>query len=630
MVRKQQQVGDPRGFGRVPRPLLAVALLAVIVGLPATSHGQSWLPIPINFDTVSLATSGNTPASGVVPYNGGVVGSLSDSTVYVSFLAGNNLTATIGSGTLAYASGTWNWSSGTVANSYVSTMSQSFAIADLKTAGLQLVDANASRMYISYGINAYDKSAQPVYTDGGRFSYVELNYKTNGGNGVDLSSIEQFSGSLSAKSYAAPSAGGGLLYATGNTPSTQQLMTQLVTAAGGTGAGSTWVPTNGSAVVRVTGPSTVVDVASPFTNFQPYLASVYASGSSELQSPTMTLMRDPYTPQPTAGFRSGTAVGALNWSGGIGFVSNTAANGVTGSTTYNTGYFFKPSVTRNVTASGTYYGVVFTGSVSVCETTAAAGTTTPTKWYDGLTINVNTGTDGAAINSYLQSGGPTGVTNITLSGTGWSQFSTDFCLGSGTSNAGAAAPDFTVVGGANSQYNSDYGQIVQKVIGDFQEGVNAGLYANAVSGSYNYWLFSNGASALNTTGTIGVLPSSVWFQNPALAYGNSGSGAQNTYAAVIWKNSYQLTASGSYAYGGVYGAPFDDRFGSPYVGSFGNTFPLDDNGGSLTIVLNEAITAVPEPAACMTLFGAATTVGALIWHRGRNRRRPAVLSRCKE
>jgi hypothetical protein len=61
-------------------------------------------------------------------------------------------------------------------------------------------------------------------------------------------------------------------------------------------------------------------------------------------------------------------------------------------TTYNTGYFFSPAVTQAVVGSGTYYGWQFSGGVSVAATTLPAGTATPTRWYSGLTINVNTGT----------------------------------------------------------------------------------------------------------------------------------------------------------------------------------------------------------------------------------------------
>jgi len=598
--------------------LIAIGLVVAACGTLAPARAQSWVPVTINFDTLSLATSGNTPSSGVKPYNGGVT-TLTDSNVFVSFLGSGGLTATIGSGTLSYSTtGTWTWTSGTVVSTYGSTMSQGFSIADLKSQGLQLVDANASRMYITYGTNAYNQSAQPAYTDGWRYSYVELNYKTNGGNGVDLSNIEQFSGSVAIESR---NQGGTLLYAAGNSLSTQQLMTQLVTAAGGTGAGATWVPTNGSQVVRVTGPSTVANVASPFTNFQPLLAAVYSGSVSELTSPTMTNLRDPYSPQTTAGYRSGTAVGALNWSGAAGFTSSASATGVASGTTYNTGYFFTPTVTQTVVGSGTYYGLQFSGSVSVAATTLPAGTSTPTRWYPGLTINVNTGTDGSAINSFLQSGGPTSLTSITLSGTGWTQFSTDFSGTTGPANAPNSAPTQSIASGSNSQFNYDYGQVVQKVIGDFQEGINAGLYANALSGSYNYWLFPNGAGALSTTGTVGVLPSSIWFQNPQFAYQNSGTGAQNTFGALIWNNSYQVTSSGSYAYGGVYGSPFDDRYGSPYIGSFGNTFPLDTNGGSLTVRLNEAINAVvPEPSAVVLVAAAAATACGFRWRRRRRDR----------
>lgn len=592
---------------------MALGVVAAALCGATKAYGQG-APVRLDFDTTSFATSGNTPASGVTPWNGGVT-MLSDSNVFVSFLGGNQLTVTVGSGTLTGGNGNWTYVLAGSTNTYSSTMSQGFSIAQLKSGPAFLAYADSSRMYISYGTNSYSQSNQPAFTDSTRYSYVELNYKT-GGNGVDLSNIEQFGGSIGLKSLTSSST---VTYETGNTLSTQQLLSTLVQTAGGTAAGPTWVPTGpGGTIVRVTGPSNVANVPSPFTDFQPYLANVFAAGAGDLQSPTMTLMRDPYTPQTTAGARSDTAVGALNWSGAIGFMSSSTATGVVSGTTYNTGYFFTPTVTQNVTSSGTFYGLQFTGSVSVSVPTAFSGTTTPTKWYDGLTINVSTGTDGAAINSFLQSGGPTAVTNITLSGTGWAQYSADFSLGSGTANAAAGAPTAAVAGGANSSTSPEYGQVVQKVLGDFQEGLNAGLYANTASGSYTYYLFSNGVSPLSATGTVGVLPSSVWYQNPQFAYQNTGTGAQNTFGAVIWNNSYQVTSSGSIAYGGVYGSPYDDRFGSPYTGEFGNTFALNP-GGSLLVTLNEAIVAVPEPSTVALVAVAGAALGGTAWRRRRRR-----------
>lgn len=592
---------------------MALGVIAAALCGATEAFGQG-SPVRLDFDTNSFATSGNTPASGVTPWNGGVT-TLSDSNVFVSFLGGNQLTVTVGSGTLTGGNGSWTYVHAGGTDTYTSTMSQSFSIAALKTGTAFLAYADSSRMYISYGTNAYNQSNQPASTDSSRYSYVELNYKP-GGNGVDLSNIEQFGGSIGLKSL---TSGNVVTYETGNSLTTQQLLSTLVQTAGGTAAGSTWVPTGpGGTIVRVTGPSNVANVLSPFTNFQPYLANVHAAGPSDLQSPTMTLMRDPYSPQPTAGARSGTAVGALNWSGGIGFTSSTTAIGIVSGSNYNTGYFFTPTVTQNVTSSGTFYGLQFTGSVSVVTSTASAATTTPTKWYTGLTINVSTGTDGGAINSFLQSGGPTAATNIKLSGAGWAEYSTDFCLGSGTANAAAGAPTAAVAGGANSPTSPEYGQVVQKVLGDFQEGLSAGLYANAASGSYTYYLIGSGVSPLSTTGTVGVLPSSVWYQNPQFAYQNTGTGGQNTFGAVIWNNSYQVTPSGSIGYGGVYGSPYDDRFGSPYDGTFGNTFTMN-SGGSLLVTLNESIVAVPEPSTVTLVAVASATLGGTAW-RWRRRR----------
>jgi hypothetical protein len=601
--RKIRRFMNRHMYGNAQRRSLGAAFACIIVcaaAMPAGRVCHAEQPVRLNFDTSALTYSPDPQY--VSLYNGGA-SSLTGSNIYVSIQGGAGFSATIGTGSLSFASGTWSYVTASSTSQYASTMSQAFSVADLQATPLQLVSANASRFIFSYGTNAYGYAGSspaappgtPLSPSSARYSVIEVNYGAGGGNGVDLTNIDQFGGSLQMTARNSSSA---VTHATGNSRSSQEMMTRLVAVAGGTG--STLVVNSASQVASVTGLA-FSGTSSAYGNLQQYLGTVWnGSGTSTLKSPLLTNILDDAYPG---------GLGATGWTSGS--TTGTTTPIVSPNTTYNVGYYFNPTITATTVNAATYHGVTFSGSVTIVSAT----TTGPVlKTYTGLTINVLTGTDGSQMNAYLNSGGPTSDTNIQLTGTGWADFYSDFYL---PNNNSSAAPDITLVNtGSNSALNIPYGQVVQKVIGDFQEAVVSGLYGNIMSGTYAYYENNLPVAVSGTAAAVGELRSSLWWQNPSLAYSNTDTSAKNLYSNEVFPNSF-VTGTGGFsaAYGGVYGAPFDDRYGNViYEPQFGNTFALPTDGGSLTVKFLEGVP-VPEPSgvALLTVMGA--TASGMAWRR---------------
>lgn len=583
------------------RGLLGAAFACVIVcaaAMPAGRVCHAQLPVTLNFDTSALTYSSDPQY--VSLYNGGA-SSLTGSNVYVSF-QGDGFSATIGTDSLSFASGTWSYTTASSTSQYASTMSQAFSVADLQATPLQLVSATASRFIFSYGTNAYGYAGSssvpppgtPLSPGSARYSLIEVNYRA-GANGVDLTNIDQFGGSLQ---MTARNSSNAVTNATGNSRSSQEMMTKLSAVAGGTG--STLVVNSGGQVASVSGLS-FSGTSNAYGNLQQYLGTVWnGSGASTLKSPLLTNILDDAYPG---------GQGAISWTSAA--TTGTTTPIVSPNTNYSFGYYFNPTITATTVNAATYQGVTFSGSVTITSVT----TTGPVlKTYNGLTINVLTGTDGSQMNAYLNSGGPTGDTNIQLTGTGWDDFNQDFYL---PVNNSSAAPDMTLVNtGTTSAQNIPYGQVVQQVIGDFQEAVVSGLYGNTMSGTYAFYQNNLPTAMTGTAAAVGELSSALWWQNPSLAYSNTDNFAKNLYSNEVFPNSF-VTGTGGFsaAYGGVYGAPFDDRYGNlHYEPQFKNTFTLPTDGGSLTVKFYEGVP-VPEPSgvALLTVMGA--TASGMAWRR---------------
>lgn len=578
------------------RPLVHGVLATALACWAGAGTCFSADPLSLRFDLSSLTYASGTQYAPI--YNAGA-SSLSGSNIFVSFQAGT-FSATIGGTASLSASGnTWTYTTASSTTTYNSIMSQAFSAQQLQDSGFQIGTISAGRIIFAYGADSYGYGASgtasvappgtPLAPGSTRYSVIEMNY--NAGNGVDLTNIDQFGGALQITARDSANA---LVASTGNTKSTQQFMTDMVSIAGGTA--SPLVVMSGTQVASVTGPSvwngSPAVTSAAYGDLQQYIGTVASgTGSAALKSPTLTNIIDTAYP------------GGL---GSIAFLtSSTAGNSLVTGSNYQVGYSFTPTVTP----SGSLASISFTGSVSILsQSTPASGPIAHT--YGGLTFSIASGT---SMDSYLASGGPTSFTTIVLSGTGWTQFSQDFAnqTGNPSDNAAYAAPLNGVISGSNSPLNSEYGQVIQKVMGDFQEAVTAGLYGNTMSGSYTYFQ-NNSTSPVTGSGTFGELPSAIWWQNPQLAYSNTNSLAKNLFANEVFPNTF-VTGTGGFSAsgGGVYGAPYDDRFGNvidPALTQWRNTFALPTDGGSLTVMFFEGIP-VPEPSGVTVVAIACAAVG---------------------
>jgi len=589
--------------------LLATLVVAggTFGGAPA-SLGQS---LPLYFDTSHLTLATGTQY--VTLNNGTATGSLTPNDVYVTFQGASGTVAAVYqgvSGTLSWTNQDFSWITSNTTKNYTSIMSQSFSVGGLQNQMMTVQNLGASRVTFSYGqfVNDFtNPSNVAALTNSSpiRFTYTEPNYTVSSGtvtaNGWDLTNIDQYGGSLQLTSWQGVSGSGAINLQTKATRSTQEMMSRLVTLAGGTASNP--VVMSGSGVSRVIGPTDLT--TTEFGNMQAYMGAV-GTGSSGLASPRLTnLLIDN---------------GALQGPGSQQYSTTASPSaGLSGNTTYNLSYYFTPVVSSTtLSTSGTGYNVVFSGSVVAANNSSGAVSAT----YSDLTVTVSSGTDGSAMNAFLNTGNASGGTIITLGGgtaNAWATLATDFGTGVG--------PTAAVIAGSTSSIGADYGWAAQRVMGDFQEGVMAGLYGNQQSGTYTYYTTGSTGLAVANSGTaaIGSLRSADWFQNPQFAYTGTAPGSVNTFAREVFLNSSIATNSGTILTGGgVYGAQYDDRFSSnfqfpEYVNTIpGSEFAPTTTPGSITVTFLEAA-AVPEPSAVALVVTAAATCGGVAWRRRRRR-----------
>jgi hypothetical protein len=254
--------------------------------------------------------------------------------------------------------------------------------------------------------------------------------------------------------------------------------------------------------------------------------------------------------------------------------------------------FFTPTFTTS--GSDTTYAITFTGSITAVEPGYDGTTNNQIKTYGSgsapLTITIDSG---SSFYGYLANGN-VNLSTVTLSGSDWATFSTDFFVSGGGPQAGPAA---AIASGSTSNDSAGYGQIVQRAIGDLQELLMIGVYGNT-----SEVLFS-GSSVI-----LGSLPSQNVWSDKAYAYVNTGTAGFNPIGKYIWENSSYTDASGVSTAGAVYSNPYDDRF------SGGVSIGLDSQGGTLTIGLRE-INPVPEPSAIALLAIGGAALGGRVWRR---------------
>jgi hypothetical protein len=421
----------------------------------------------------------------------------------------------------AFAQGLGNWYvNGVAAGNNV--MSPSYTIADMNEGGgAQATLVLGNNLYIEYGQNTIGNNPPPnTATPTTRFATVEFTY--NPGqitNNLDFTAINNIGAAVRA-TYVGNSGTTSL----GFTNYTSELLPTLGAAVAPTNLASAASPT---ATVQNNGGNYVASVLSTaqppsggqantntafLAGYPAYIASVLSGTVATVKQPLMTNQAGGLNPTPS------DLVGAPGFQGPVRTGSIAPGN------TWQVASFFTPTFTPAI--SDTTYSITFTGFITAVQPgyTGTAPNDQFKAYGTGSTSLTITIASGSSFYGYLANGNVNNAT-VTLSGSDWATFSTDFYQG-GYDNGSQAAPNASIASGATSNDSIDYGQIVQRAIGDLQEMMMIGVYGNTSE------VVFSGSSVI-----LGSLPSQNVWSDKAYAYVNTGSNGFNPIGEYIWQNS---------------------------------------------------------------------------------------------
>lgn len=405
--------------------------------------------------------------------------------------------------------------------------SKAYSLANVASKGIQLNTATSLVGFISYGdktgIEKLGVGSQPAFLDPStsRYSIFEISYNGATG-GADITNISQFGGAITMEFQDSK---GTVQSSIGNSENTTDMFNSLAKCSGFSGSTSSAVIflNDDGEFVRAVGTNVFPNgsVQTPFPKFNAYLNSLYITYGTDSVVKKLTNL----APGASAGGE-----------GSAGFPSTTTATKVTPSTSsdtviYNLDYHFTAHLTQveapgGDTPNGTY-SVKLKGHVNA--TAANPGTAIQSHKYDDLEIDIAAdvlSTNNLYMTNFIYQAALTGA-GIDVTKSGWDAFINDF----GSANVEAAA--------------------IKKAAGDFAEGMTCGF-----PGSQTY-------ATSDPSSKLGELTSYEWWQNSQLAY----SLAQTTesyyskYGNAVFLNSNGNNAGNTFNYGGVYGSPYDDRFG---------------------------------------------------------------------
>ena len=490
----------------------------------------------------------------------------------------------------------WSLTSATGTTYYDNLMSPSFTVTELNGTsgnGFSIKYIHGQNMYIEYGTNSIDGSTAPGAPPGIdapiRFSDVEFTFG-NGERGAnaDLTNINSIEPALN------------LEFVSLDTHTTFSVGSQLWTskmfpyvAAKSDPATMISAQTDhdplsyngGYYVAKIKGASGIT----PGTDFfMDYPAAIQTAISGSLSTPLLNNI--PGGDVPTA----------QELTKGDGFIGTIAS---AGPVLYQVSYAFKPSFTRS--ADNTTYKITFCGTITAVTPNYATNPSPENiKTYGStthpLTITVD---DGNSFWGYLSSGNvncsTTFCPKVTLGGgtvgSDWASFSTDFYNNGNNSPidvcpGSQGGPNSTIiVSGTSSNNTLDYGQTVQKVLGDFQEFAMVGCFGNTKMG--------RGASTVSpdfSSTMIGAIPSWDVFQDKSYAYDflltQVPPPAHSDIGEYIWTNSQNSTTTPTSTVttsGAIYINPYDDRFPIGVAINLGTDQYATGNGGTLTVQLRE-------------------------------------------
>lgn len=424
--------------------------------------------------------------------------------------------------------------------------SKAYSLADVNTNGIQLNSATSLIGFISYGskdgIEKLGAGAQPAFLDNStpRYSIFEISYDGTTG-GADITNISQFGGSIEMKFQKLD---GTVQSSIGNSVGTTDMFTALGVCSGYSGSGSTAVIflDDKGKFLRAVGTNVFPNgtVQTPYATFNAYLQSLFNANGSKSVVKKLTNLAPGANPGGT---------------GSAGFPSTTSAVNVTPSTAnesviYNLDYHFTAHLTQVIApdqdAPNGTYSVKLKGHVNA--TAAAVGTAIQSHKYGDLEIEIAADdftTNNLYMTNFIYQAALTGA-GINVTTSGWDAINIDF----GSANVKAAA--------------------IKKVAGDFAEGITCGFPGSIINADSD------------PSQKLGEMTSYEWWQNPQLAYSLAQKGEfyYSRYGDVIYKNSKGNNAGNAFSYGGVYGSPYDDRFGL-------NLISPDENTTDMVIALME-------------------------------------------
>lgn len=447
-------------------------------------------------------------------------GNLSSSNVYITFAA-NASDMIYGSGLSAE---TINFSGGNISIDGTSYgTSKAYSLEDIATNGLVLNSATSLVGFISYGsatgIEKLPTGTQPNFLSSAtpRYSIFEVSYNgTNGG--ADITNISQYGGSITLAFLN----GGSIQSQVGNTLDTTSMFNALAGASGFSGSTSTsavYVDSNGL-FIRVIGTNVFPNGAeqTPYPTYNAYLQALFTRYSSGSVVKELTNLAPGQNPGGT---------------GAVGYQSTSAATNVSPSTTYNLDYHFTAVVTQVTSPdpaknnpNGTY-SVELSGYVNATLAGSDSGAVQSYR-YDNLSVTIAADdlTNGNLFMTNFIYQAATAGAGINVTSSGWAALNNDF----GAANVDAA--------------------FLQKAAGDFAEGMTCGFPG------------SNTSSTSSPGTNLDNLTSYEWWLNPLLAYepAQPADSYYSAYGNVVSAHSGGINGI-TFSRGGVYGSPYDDRFG---------------------------------------------------------------------
>lgn len=463
--------------------------------------------------------------------------SLSDSQIYITFAAAEaelTYTTTVKEKPqvedISFSSGTV-----TIDNVEYGT-SKAYSLADIAANELTLNSATSLVGFISYGdkvgIEKLAVGSQPDFLSKStpRYSIFEISYNGATG-GADITNISQYGGSIKLEFLNGKTIQN---YVANSIDTTT--MFQALSKASGNSTQCVYLDAAGK-FTRVIGTNLFPNGSeqNPYPSYNTYLEFLFNThGANNSSLCTLTNLAPG---QPEGG------------TGSFGFVAvkdtgpkKNETGRVTKGQTYNLDYHFKAFITQGLKAGSTgapngTYSIELKGHVNA---TIAGGKVSDKQShkYDDLSITI--AADDIANNelymtNFIYQATNTG-TGISVDFSGWSDVDNDF----GSANVLAA--------------------LKLKAAGDFAEGMTCGFVGSATT------------STSDASKTLGELSSYEWWKNPDLAYAPAQT-TDSYYSA--YGNAVSANSDGKnghkFSRGGVYGSPYDDRFGLNLISPDANT-----------------------------------------------------------